>query len=320
MSEHASGARLTISDLAERSGLPISTIRYYVRERLLPAGQRLSQTRVQYNGEHLRALEMIKSRRAAGVPLAEIRSRATHVTDIPSDSAIAEARRNDVLDAATSCFLSAGFAGTSLGAIARGASMSKATVYRYFSSKEEIFMACAGRVFHQLYADVWAAISQTREPGERLRARWHAFVESFADWAPMMDLVRGLAVGSPTFGEEYLRLTDSMVAPIAHELSMLHADQRADIDAELLSYVVMGMAEAGARAVNEGRHNADSVWPYLESILRDLTGDRDPGPAEQVDHPKSKSKAIVTTALGHLGGGGPTLTGQTASSQQPRPP
>jgi hypothetical protein len=95
----------------------------------------------------------------------------------------------------------------------------------------------------------------------------------------MMDLVRGLAIGSPTFREEYLRLTDSMVAPIAHELSMLDADQRADIDAELLSYVVMGMAEAGARAVSEGRHNAESAWRYLEPVLAELT--RRPSPVER---------------------------------------
>jgi DNA-binding transcriptional MerR regulator len=169
MPEHTSRPRLTVSDLADRSGLPVSTVRYYVREGLIPAGRRLSRTRILYDGEHLKALETIKSLRGAGVPLTEIRSRATHVTDSPSDAAIAQARRNDVLEAATSCFLRAGFAGTSLGAIARGASMSKATLYRYFSSKEEIFMACAERVFHQLYTDVWPAITQTRKPGERLR-------------------------------------------------------------------------------------------------------------------------------------------------------
>lgn len=271
MPEHASGAHLTASDLADRSGLPVSTIRYYAREGLIPAGRRLSRTRILYDGVHLEALKTIKSLREAGVPLTEIRSRATHAGDTPSDSAIAEARRNDVLEAATNCFLSAGFAGTSLGAIARSASMSKATLYRYFSSKEEIFMACAERVFHQLYTDVWPAITQTRKPGERLRARWRAFAVSFADWAPMMDLVRGMAIGNPAFRAEYLRLTSTIVAPIARELSRLDADRRPDIDFELLSYVVMGMAEAGARTVHEGRHSAESAWRYLEPVLAELT-------------------------------------------------
>lgn len=267
MPEHAVDAQWTVSDLAERSGLPASTIRYYVRQGLMPAGQRLSRTRSVYNQKHLRALETIKSLRETGVSLAEIRSHANPDPDASSDSAVADTRRNDLLEAATKCFLTAGFAGTSLGAIARGASMSKATLYHHFSSKEEIFMACAERVFHRLYADVWPAISQAQTAEERLRSRWDAFVESFADWAPMMDLVRGLAIGDHTFSEEYLRLIDTIVAPLARELAMLGAERRFDVDAEFVSYVVMGMAEAGARALNEGRHDADDVWQYLERIL-----------------------------------------------------
>src|SRR5271166_5648227 len=103
MPEHASGTRLTVSDLADRSGLPVSTIRYYVREGLIPAGQHLSRTRIRYDGKHLKALETVKSLREAGVPLTQIRDRAIPVRPTPGspdDSAIAQARRNDVLEAA----------------------------------------------------------------------------------------------------------------------------------------------------------------------------------------------------------------------------
>jgi len=270
---------LTVSELSERSGLPVSTIRYYVREGLVPSGRRLSRSRVLYNSEHLDAVATVRSLREAGVSVTAIRARVAHATDASSDSALAEARRNGLLGAATSCFLSAGFAGTSLDAIARTASMSKATVYRHFSSKEEIFMACAGRVFYQLYTDVWPAISQTRAPGERLRARWDAFVDSFQAWAPMMHLVRGLAVGNPAFHTEYLRLTATMIAPIAHELSMLAADEGTGAESESLAYLVMGIAEAAGHAVSEGRHTRESAWRYLESVLVALTGDTQASPA-----------------------------------------
>lgn len=277
MPEPPSDGPWTISELAARSGLPDSTIRYYVREGLLPAGRRVSTTRALYGGEHLRAIETVKSLREAGVAVTEIRSRAGRVTDAPSDADLARARRDDLLEAATGCFLSEGFAGTSLAMIARAASMSKTTLYHHFSSKEEIFMACAERVFHRLYAEVWPVIGQTSTPGERLRMRWEAFVQSFSDWAPMMDLVRGLAIGSPAFRAEYLQLTKTIVAPIARELSMLdtgrHEALDQDIDPEFLSYVLMGMAEAAARAVDEGRRGAMDAWPYLESVLAELIPD-----------------------------------------------
>jgi hypothetical protein len=80
-----------------------------------------------------------------------------------------------------------------------------------------------------------------------------------------------MAIGNPAFRAEYLRLTSTIVAPIARELSRLDADRHPDIDFELLSYVVMGMAEAGARTVHEGRHSAESAWRYLEPVLAELT-------------------------------------------------
>ncbi len=264
--------QLTVSVLAEQAGLPVSTIRYYVREGLLPPGQRRSSTRILYGPEHLLAIKRIKSLRDAGVPITDIRSRAPKVPDAQSDADVARARRDDVLEAATSCFLSDGFAGTSLGAIARAASLSKATLSGYFSSKEEIFMACAERVFNRLYAEVWPVIAEERGPGERLRTRWDAFVKSFGDWAPMMDLVRGLAVGSPAFRAEYLRLATMMTAPIARELSMLEGGAGADRDAELEAYVVLGKAEAAARAVKERGDDPRETWEHLESLLARLIG------------------------------------------------
>jgi len=257
---------LTISELAERCGVPVSTVRYYLREGLLPAGRRLSRTRTRFDEQHVESLTEIKSLREAGVPISELRARATHTVDAPDDAALTEERRNEILSAATACFLGHGFSGTSLANIARSASMSKATLYRYFSSKEEIFMSCAERAFHQLYADVWTIISQTRSPEERLRIRWYAFVDSFGVWAAMMDLVRGLAVADPTFRRQSLRLTELIVTPMSRELGML-LPHCSDTDAEFLAYVLMGIAEAGSRAVDDGRRTADDVWQDMSTIL-----------------------------------------------------
>ena len=244
----------------------MSTVRYYLREGLLPAGRRLSRTRTLFDEQHVESLREIKSLREAGVPISELRARATHAVDAPDDAALTDERRNEILSAATACFLGFGFSGTSLANIARSASMSKATLYRYFSSKEEIFMSCAERAFHQLYADVWAIISQTRSPEERLRIRWYAFVDSFGVWAAMMDLVRGLGVGDPTFRRQSLRLTELIVTPMSRELAML-LPHCSDTDAEFLAYVLMGIAEAGSRAVDDGRRTADDVWQDMSTIL-----------------------------------------------------
>jgi DNA-binding transcriptional MerR regulator len=50
-----------ISELAERSGTPAATIKFYVREGLLPAGERVGGNRTEYTGEHEHRLRLIRA-------------------------------------------------------------------------------------------------------------------------------------------------------------------------------------------------------------------------------------------------------------------
>jgi len=50
-----------ISELADRSGTPAATIKYYVREGLLPAGERVGGNRTIYGEEHERRLRLIRA-------------------------------------------------------------------------------------------------------------------------------------------------------------------------------------------------------------------------------------------------------------------
>lgn len=56
-------------------------------------------------------------------------------------SARATAKRHDILAAAREVFLDRGFAGTSMDDVAAAAQASKVTVYKHFTSKQELFVA-----------------------------------------------------------------------------------------------------------------------------------------------------------------------------------
>ena len=47
--------------LSERSGLPVATIKYYLREGLLPGGEAVGATRARYDERHLRRLRLIRA-------------------------------------------------------------------------------------------------------------------------------------------------------------------------------------------------------------------------------------------------------------------
>ncbi|MCT9930526.1 MerR family transcriptional regulator [Planotetraspora sp. A-T 1434] len=52
---------MRIGELSAQSGVPIPTIKYYVREGLLPAGERTKFNQAQYEATHLRRLKLVKA-------------------------------------------------------------------------------------------------------------------------------------------------------------------------------------------------------------------------------------------------------------------
>ncbi|MFD8156882.1 MerR family transcriptional regulator [Streptomyces malaysiensis] len=52
---------MRLAELSERSGVPTATIKYYLRERLLPPGERITATKAEYGEEHLRRLRLVRS-------------------------------------------------------------------------------------------------------------------------------------------------------------------------------------------------------------------------------------------------------------------
>ena len=72
----------------------------------------------------------------------------------------AEARRDEILEAALWVISRNGFHNTSMGAIASRAGVSRAAVYQYFSDKGDILLALADRVTGRIIeaVDAWAAL------------------------------------------------------------------------------------------------------------------------------------------------------------------
>lgn len=52
---------MRVSELSARSGVPVATIKYYLREGLLPRGEVTSATQAAYGEEHVRRLRLIRA-------------------------------------------------------------------------------------------------------------------------------------------------------------------------------------------------------------------------------------------------------------------
>ncbi|MFJ4864607.1 MerR family transcriptional regulator [Streptomyces sp. NPDC088748] len=73
---------MRLAELSERSGVAIATIKYYLREGLLPPGRRVSATTADYDEGHLRRLRLVRAMIQVGrVPVADVRKVLAHVDD-----------------------------------------------------------------------------------------------------------------------------------------------------------------------------------------------------------------------------------------------
>jgi DNA-binding transcriptional MerR regulator len=52
---------MRLAELSERSGVSTATIKYYLREGLLPPGRRVTATQAEYDEEHLRRLRLVRA-------------------------------------------------------------------------------------------------------------------------------------------------------------------------------------------------------------------------------------------------------------------
>ncbi|MFC7343067.1 MerR family transcriptional regulator [Saccharopolyspora griseoalba] len=85
-----------MSELSERSGTPVPTIKYYQREGMLPPGEPVGTTRTRYDGTHVARLRLIRALvDVAGLSLDQVRGVLAVIDDETTDrtAAIASAHR-----------------------------------------------------------------------------------------------------------------------------------------------------------------------------------------------------------------------------------
>src|SRR3954471_106167 len=71
-----------ISELAARSGLPVPTIKYYLREGLLHPGEAVGATRARYDESHVQRLRLVRALiEVAGMRLDDVRQVIVAIDD-----------------------------------------------------------------------------------------------------------------------------------------------------------------------------------------------------------------------------------------------
>ena len=97
----------------------------------------------------------------------------------PRDEALQERRREEILSQAETIFAQHGYPNTDVQWIADALEVSKGTVYRYFPSKEELFLETVRRGVRRMREHLDRAAQSVPDSVERIAAGVRAYLEFF---------------------------------------------------------------------------------------------------------------------------------------------
>lgn len=98
-------------------------------------------------------------------------------------------RREEILDEASHQFAGRGFAGTDVQAVADRLGVGKGTVYRYFQTKESLFLAAVDRGMRHLREAIDAQVAEVADPLGRIERAVLAYLTFFGAHPELSELL-----------------------------------------------------------------------------------------------------------------------------------
>jgi AcrR family transcriptional regulator len=187
-----------------------------------------------------------------------------------------EARRQQIIDAASACFARKGFHRTTMEDICREAELSPGAVYRYFKGKEEIIES-GGEENRQRNVDLIEAIEKRGDTVHVLEGLVDAFFSKL-DEPEARDIicldveVWAEALRNPRVKELVSRGEDSHRKPFTEIVR--RAQERGEIDpaldAEAVARVMLSFWSG--LAIQKGLDPQVDVWRYVAVVMAMMTG------------------------------------------------
>jgi DNA-binding transcriptional MerR regulator len=172
----------TIGELEKLSGVPRSTIHFYLSIGLLPRPQKSSTSRSLYTVDHLEILKSICELKEAGLSLAEIEKELQLTVDAANESVVDLAAQEyqrmheRILSLAAQELTEKGYKNTHVSGIVRKLGITTAVFYSHFSSKRTLLAECVRALTDWGLEYVESKEATTNDPAERLL--WLCFSHS----------------------------------------------------------------------------------------------------------------------------------------------
>ena len=240
---------MKFSELCKYSKTPATTIRYYIREGLLPQPLKTSKTMAYYTEEHFNQLLEINKLKEQELSLDTIKKKlACKVSESPIAEEITgellTRTRDEIVRISVQLFRQKGYDAVKISDIACSAGIGKGTFYHYFKNKEELFFECLENIFFDIGKDVPEIQAET-DAAKRLWKRSIHFYQNSLHMIDMLNIARRASLASnPKYQEKLRAAIFNFVEPIRRDIEKLLEQRRSPLtNSTLVAYLVMGAVE-----------------------------------------------------------------------------
>jgi AcrR family transcriptional regulator len=105
------------------------------------------------------------------------------------DESLWASRQEQILEAATKLFAKHGYADADTQLLAEKLGIGKGTIYRYFPSKEDVFLAAADRAMRRLREQIDTSIRDVRDPFAQIAVAIRSYLAFFAENPDFVELL-----------------------------------------------------------------------------------------------------------------------------------
>lgn len=239
---------ITISELSRITGTPATTIRFYMREGMLPPPERRGKTRAYYGSLHVKRLRDIrKMREKSELSIREIKDLlAASGRGLDKNEPAPFDRKEDIINAAIELFRSKGYDNTNLNDIVELAKISKGSFYLHFADKKELFIECADRVFFDIDSK-FDELKNVRDIGQRFRMRGTMFIRKSMYFIDMLHIARGtFTTASPRHRVKLRKIMQNLINPLIRDLDEgIRLGLFKNLDTTIVANMLMGAVEYG---------------------------------------------------------------------------
>ncbi len=270
-------SNMTITELSMISGISVPTIKFYIREGLLPKVFIQKGTRRYYTDQYAERLNSIRKFQAEGRSIREIKEIFSIIygdrEEGDSFTPGAAVGKYDIIDAVMPLFRKHGYDGVTITDIANASKIGCSTFYKHFKSKKALFIECVQKII----SDEARQIDETKPDSEvfdkeTFQREVKIFFSQYLVWRDMIKNLRAVSISKPAeFSETFKEVIQLKVELFEKRIAeAMEAGYLRKVDKTVLAVMIIGVLELCSDYFSEPEYSEEQIKGVLLEETLDI--------------------------------------------------